>query len=386
MRAPLRVLLSLGLLIVGIFACQQASPPRTALDHRIPPALPTPTPASAPPAVKASFIASSDQIVAGQPVTITWSTQNAGQVTLEGIGNVDLSGSRVVIPTESRTYRLLAIGPGGTQEATVRVLVTQPPPPVLVGPVQSVAGVSDTDSGETTTGSHKKKAKSAHMAAGAADYVATGGNLAGYLKNNAVGAANAQPAVSAEATLQNAIDTLPTGQVAFHHPSEMQVDQAEEVQVIISRDVTANLALDLPQSDDTGHHEITESQQIKISTSMKVQLNGDPYFKVTPLTSSEEQLIETSGSTEWRFTVVPLQKGRWPLHLTVTAVVRAADLEKVKDLKVLDEQVTVTISTFAVVESFIVGNWQWFCGTLLIPLAVWLWPKLRSGKTRAQSA
>lgn len=380
MKAMLRVLLSLAMLAAGISGCQKASAPRTTLVHQVPPAFPTPTPDSAPPAVTASLIASSDQIVAGQPVTITWSTQNAGQVTLQGIGNVDLSGSRVVTPRESTTYRLVAIGPGGTQEATVRVLVGQPPP------TMSAKGNSCCDSEETTPeSSHKKKAKSAHKASDL-DYEVTVGNLAGYLKNNTVGAATAQPTVSPEAALQSAIDNLPTGQVAFHHPSEMQVDQAEEVQVIISRDVTANLAVDLPQSDDTGHHEITESQQIKISTSMKVQLNGDPYFKVTPLTSSEEQLIESSGSTEWRFTVVPLQKGRWPLHLTVTAVVRAADLEKVKDLKVLDEQVTVTISTFAVVESFIVGNWQWFCGTLLIPLAVWLWPKLRSGKTRAQSA
>lgn len=380
MKAMLRVLLSLALLAAGISGCQKASPPRTTLVHQVPPAFPTPTPDSAPPAVTASLIASSDQIVAGQPVTITWSTQNAGQVTLQGIGNVDLSGSRVVTPRESTTYRLVAIGPGGTQEATVQVLVEQPPP------AMSAKGDSCCDSEETTPeSSRKKKAKSAHKASDL-DYEVTVGNLAGYLKNNTVGAATAQPAVSPEAALQSAIDNLPTGQVAFHHPSEMQVDQAEEVQVRVSRDVTANLAVDLPQSDDTGHHEITESQQIKISTSMKVQLNGDPYFKVTPLTSSEEQLIETSGSTEWRFTVVPLQKGRWPLHLTVTAVVRAADLEKVKDLKVLDEQVTVTISTFAVVESFIVGNWQWFCGTLLIPLAVWLWPKLRSGKTRAQSA
>lgn len=384
MKAMLRVLLSLAMLAAGVSGCQKASPPRTTLVHQVPPALPTPTPDSAPPAVTASLMASSDQIVAGQPVTITWSTQNAGQVTLQGIGSVDLSGSRVVTPRESTTYRLVAVGPGGTQEATVRVEVEQPPPPVLVGPVQSVAGVSDTDSGETTTGSHKKKAKSAHKASDL-NYEVTSGYLAGYLKNNTVASGTAQPAVSPEAALQSAIDNLPAGQVAFHHPSEMQVDQAEEVQVRISRDVTANLAVDLPQSDDTGHHEITESQQIKISTSMKVQLNGDPYFKVTPLTSSEEQLIEASGSTDWRFTVVPLQKGRWPLHLTVTAVVRAADLEKVKDLKVLDEQVTVTISGFAVVESFIVGNWQWLFGTLLIPLAVWLWPKLKSKSARAQS-
>lgn len=380
MKAILRVLLSLGLLVVGISGCQHPVTSTTVVRHRVPPALPS-TPASAPPAVKASLTASPDHIVPGEPVTITWSTENANQVTLEGIGNVDLSGFRVVKPVESTTYHLVAIGPGGTQETTVLVQVE----PIRAMALPPATGTSD-DSTDTPPGSaHKKKARSSHSGAGSASYAATGGNWAGYLGSHATASSAAQPTVTPEGVLQGAINNLPTGQVAFHHPSEMQVDQAEEVQVRISRDVTANLVADLPQSDDLGHHETAESQQIKVSTSMKVQLNGDPYFKVTPL-NSEEQLIETTGSSDWRFTVVPLQKGKWPLHLKVTAVVRSGDLEKEKDLKVLDEQVTVTITTFAVVESFIVGNWQWLFGTLLIPLAVWLWPKLKSKSARAQSA
>jgi len=39
-------------------------------------------------------------------------------VSIEGIGKVDPSGSQTVTPQASTTYRLTAKGPGGTQDAT----------------------------------------------------------------------------------------------------------------------------------------------------------------------------------------------------------------------------------------------------------------------------
>jgi peptidoglycan-associated lipoprotein len=65
----------------------------------------------------------------GQASTLSWKTQDATEVTLEGIGKVGPSGSQLVTPTASTTYRLTAKGEGGSQEATARVTVTPPPPP-----------------------------------------------------------------------------------------------------------------------------------------------------------------------------------------------------------------------------------------------------------------
>jgi peptidoglycan-associated lipoprotein len=65
----------------------------------------------------------------GQSTTLTWETQNANNVSIDGLGTVDANGSRQVTPEDSTTYHLVAKGPGGTQEATARVTVTQAPPP-----------------------------------------------------------------------------------------------------------------------------------------------------------------------------------------------------------------------------------------------------------------
>ena len=79
-----------------------------------PPALTAPT---------ASLSANPNTIDQGQSTTLTWQTTNATDVSIDGIGPVDPSGSRQVTPADSTTYHLIAKGAGGTQDATARVTV-----------------------------------------------------------------------------------------------------------------------------------------------------------------------------------------------------------------------------------------------------------------------
>jgi peptidoglycan-associated lipoprotein len=91
-----------------------------------PPPPPPPPPAAAP---TASLTANPNTIEAGQSTTLTWQTTNASDVSIDGIGAVQPSGSQSVTPGDSTTYHLTAKGAGGTQEATARVTVTKAPPP-----------------------------------------------------------------------------------------------------------------------------------------------------------------------------------------------------------------------------------------------------------------
>jgi peptidoglycan-associated lipoprotein len=68
---------------------------------------------------------------------LSWTTQNANEVTLEGIGRVGPSGSQLVAPSISTTYHLIAKGTGGTKEASARVTVAPAPPPVTSAPTTS---------------------------------------------------------------------------------------------------------------------------------------------------------------------------------------------------------------------------------------------------------
>jgi peptidoglycan-associated lipoprotein len=90
---------------------------------------PPPPPPPPPPAPTASISVNPSTIEKGQSASLTWQTTNATDISIDGIGAVQASGSQSVSPTDSTTYHLVAKGSGGTQEATTRLTVTQPPPP-----------------------------------------------------------------------------------------------------------------------------------------------------------------------------------------------------------------------------------------------------------------
>ena len=116
--------------IVMLGACKKKAAP--------PPPPPPPPPASP----TAAISVSPDTIQKGQSATLTWQTSNATDVSIDGIGAVQASGSQQVSPADSTTYHLTAKGAGGTQDASARLTVSQPPPPP---PPPVTAGPSDED-------------------------------------------------------------------------------------------------------------------------------------------------------------------------------------------------------------------------------------------------
>jgi peptidoglycan-associated lipoprotein len=88
-----------------------------------------PAPASSGAAPTASITADPATIDLGQSVVLNWRSQNATNVTIEGIGEVNLNGTQTVSPSNSTNFHLTAKGEGGTTEANVRVTVRVPVAP-----------------------------------------------------------------------------------------------------------------------------------------------------------------------------------------------------------------------------------------------------------------
>jgi len=78
------------------------------------------------------FTASPDVVSKGQSVTLTWQVTNASSVEIEGIGPVDISGSKKVKPTGNTTYTLTATGEGGTKVSSVDVELAAGPVPIVL--------------------------------------------------------------------------------------------------------------------------------------------------------------------------------------------------------------------------------------------------------------
>ena len=59
-----------------------------------------------------------DAIQQGQSTTLRWTSNNADTVTINDLGTVPSSGSRVVSPSQSTTYTATATGRGGTDSSS----------------------------------------------------------------------------------------------------------------------------------------------------------------------------------------------------------------------------------------------------------------------------
>ena len=102
--------------------------------------IPPPVQATPPvvvPAPTAQFTASPTVVTAGEHVVLSWSTTNATDVSIDGLGTVPTTGVKTVTPSSSMSYHLVAKGAGGSTEATVRVTVNAPPA-VVAAPVAVV--------------------------------------------------------------------------------------------------------------------------------------------------------------------------------------------------------------------------------------------------------
>lgn len=73
-----------------------------------------------------SFEANPTSVISGRSTTLTWSVSGATRVTITpGIGDVALSGSISVSPTESTTYTLTATNEAGDKSVSRYVAVTE---------------------------------------------------------------------------------------------------------------------------------------------------------------------------------------------------------------------------------------------------------------------
>jgi len=106
---------------------------------------PTPPPTPPPQPVTATLSANPANIDRGQSSTLTWSTSNADDVNIDGIGKVSANGSQSVSPTSTTTYRLSATGKGGTQEASATVNVSVPTPTPTPTPAPTPPPPGDQD-------------------------------------------------------------------------------------------------------------------------------------------------------------------------------------------------------------------------------------------------
>jgi len=134
-RSLVAAVASVFLLSFGMAACGKKAAP--------PPPPPAP-PAAEAPAPTVTLNASPTSIESGQSSSLSWTSENAVKVELDGTA-VNLNGSQPVSPTDSTNYQITATSADGrTATAAARITVSQPPPPtVAAAPTTGDIGTFD---------------------------------------------------------------------------------------------------------------------------------------------------------------------------------------------------------------------------------------------------
>jgi peptidoglycan-associated lipoprotein len=123
--------------LVAATGCKKKIPPTPVATA--PPVTPAPT---------ATITATPATVTSGNPVVLTWHTTNATTASIDGLGDVDSSGTKTVTPSASTSYHLVARGSGGSADATAQVTVNAPPavakaPPAISAEDEFRANVED---------------------------------------------------------------------------------------------------------------------------------------------------------------------------------------------------------------------------------------------------
>ena len=119
-------------LALGAGGCSKKAPVPPPVTGNTPP--PPPVATATRPSIL-EFSVEPSTVERGQSALLKWSVSNATQISIDnGIGEVQSSGNRRVIPSESTTYRLTASSTAGSVTATTTVNVTSPPPPSVTTP------------------------------------------------------------------------------------------------------------------------------------------------------------------------------------------------------------------------------------------------------------
>lgn len=180
--------------------------------------------------------------------------------------------------------------------------------------------------------------------------------------------------------IDTALNELVSGNVALNTPERMWFRESRIIALIASPELDAAM-LAKQLRDRIGGDDLIAVEALQIAPLMEANLTGAPAFEVVAVTPNR-QVVSRSATTEWRWRVRANEAGKHTLHLAINAVVSVDGERFPRSLSVLNRDIEVEIAMVQQVGLFVQGNWQWLAGTIIIPVAVWLWTSRGSTKRK----
>jgi hypothetical protein len=183
--------------------------------------------------------------------------------------------------------------------------------------------------------------------------------------------AGAFAAASRYDRVDDVLDQLETGNVAFNAPQRLNLEETAVIHLALSLSKTIADLKELITEDGevVGH-------AVQVSDRMEARLTG-PNFAITAITP-EVQAVGRSGMTEWRWEVTPKLEGKHNLHLTLTAIIDVDGRQTQRSIRTLDYEIEIFVTWKQSLEAFLKKYWQWVWAAVLLPLIGWCWKKWKN--------
>jgi hypothetical protein len=173
--------------------------------------------------------------------------------------------------------------------------------------------------------------------------------------------------------------TYTSGIVTYKVSDTMYVDEVTTVNLTIStKEITKKIVNEIGTFST---YNIT-SERIRIAKQMKVELidGSNENFKVINITNST-QIVEDFGYTRWEWAVTPLKKGYNPLKLTIYIVFENGG-NKIEKVYKNFINVYTHETVFQSVRKFLLENWEFFTGSVIIPLFIFFYMRKKKKKKK----
>lgn len=179
--------------------------------------------------------------------------------------------------------------------------------------------------------------------------------------------------------LDSMVAQLDSGSLSYLIPEEMKAGISSKVEVRLIRKVGAEAVLSVTKDTPPGVESIVDT--IRTSAVMSVRLQGNN-FEIVEL-SNERQIVISFENTRWEWLVTPLSSGSHTLKITAIAhLIAPPDLDEVWDLPIYSKQVKVAVNLPYSFSKIWTEHWEWFLGTLIIPLVIELYRRVRKSKKK----
>lgn len=160
-----------------------------------------------------------------------------------------------------------------------------------------------------------------------------------------------------EAALNNAVQHLANGKIAFESPLSMKQGETKTVEVRIAKNLNQDITQGLAT---TGPIKV---EDIKVGPLMVATLHGSA-FQITRLTK-EEQAVTDDNFTAWDWAVRPTDWGEQRLYLSVCVRLnRGAGKEEQRCSPVYDRPIAVQVDPLYAATHFVKDDPKWTIATI----------------------